>query len=61
VIQLKSVSKRLEDEINKIAKDKNVRDLAFKILNFEIETFDLNKKKYTKEYEEMIESCLRDD
>jgi hypothetical protein len=61
MIQLKSVSKRLEDEINKIAKDKNVRDLAFKILNFEIETFDLNKKKYTKEYEEMIESCLRDD
>jgi len=59
MMQLRSVSKKLENEINNSNVEDEVKDLAFRILNFEIETFDKNKKKYTNEYEEMIEITLR--
>jgi len=59
MMQLRSVSKKLENEINNSNVKDEIKDLAFRILNFEIETFDKNKKKYTNEYEEMIEITLR--
>lgn len=59
MMQLRSVSKKLENEINGSDEEDEVKELALRILTFEIETFDKNKKKYTNEYEEMIELILR--
>jgi len=59
MIALRSISKKLEDEINNLKIDDEVKELAYQILSFEIENFDKNNITYTNEIEKMIDLTRR--
>jgi hypothetical protein len=59
VIQIRSVSKKIEEELNKIEEDEIVKELARSILNYEIENYDRRSKTYTKEYEQLIDLLVK--
>ena len=57
---VRSISKKLETEINRVAKDENSKAFALLILKFEIEEFDPNNKTYTNEIESIMENILKE-